>query len=177
MPGSTVEITVTGKKNFKGVTKVSYNVGKKDIGNATVDLVDFVATNKSNTQNPLRKAPALTIKNGAKKLGINKDYKVEYLYNNSTIIYKNINKEEPQKRYRNGAVLKTDFIVGDNSGTEILVKITGIGNYSGVKECTYRVMNPTSDISKAIVTINPVDYDGNTVFLEDSDIFVKYGGL
>lgn len=173
LPGETVLVTVTGKGNYKGKTTMSYKIVQKDIANASFDYPDYTFVSNNNNQNPLRKAPTLTVKNGVTKLVSGKDYTLEYSYNGNTVVYKSVKKNEAITRYRKGRVVKTDFIVGDDGGTEILVKVTGKGNYSGTKEYVYRVMNPSQNIANAIVTIDPVTYAGKMVYLDGKDITVK----
>ncbi len=98
----------------------------------------------------LLSAPVVTDTNG-KKLSLKRDYKIVGYYVGATLF---------DGKTLNGAPVP--------AGTEVTVKLEGVGNYKGKLETTYRIT--TYDISKMQIKAGKLSYDGGAVEFTADDI-------
>lgn len=156
--GSTVTVTIKGKKNFKGQVTGTFKIGAADIAADTSATVSDVVENakfKAPTVKVVSDLTGKTLAAGAKK-----DYTVKYLYNSNT---------EAHNRY--DEVVTSEKMV---AGTEYIARIIGAGNgFEGQKDIVFRAVDKKLDIAKATVTINrKLLFDGKEAKLDKNDITV-----
>lgn len=156
--GSTVTVTIKGKKNFKGQVTGTFKIGSADIAANTSATVSDVVENakfKAPTVKVVSDLTGKTLAAGAKK-----DYTVKYLYNSNT---------EAHNRY--DEVVTSEKMV---AGTEYIARIIGAGNgFEGQKDIVFRAVDKKLDIAKATVTINrKLLFDGKEAKLDKNDITV-----
>lgn len=166
--GKTVKVTVTPKKNFKGSPVVMYyTVGQFPINDAKYTLNDKVEGKWTD--------PKPVLKNGKTTLKATKDYNIEYFYAKDTKVKvgtgKNQKEETRAKFTKIDPKTCKDIIP---AGAEIKVRVTGIGNYTGEIEDTYKYVAKNFDISKATVKISGVYiYEkGKSITLDKKNISV-----
>lgn len=148
--GEDVTVTVTPtKKNIAGsAVTMTYTVEKYDVNDAVISIKDKV-TGKWSDPKPEVKNAKLN-----KKLAVNKDFTVEYFYANKTEVTvgtgKAAKKETRAKFEKINPKTCKDIIP---AGTEIVARITGIGNYTGERDFSYRYVGAKNDIGKAKVNV------------------------
>ena len=149
----TATVTVTGKGNFKGNDKATFEIKKKDIAAEDISVADVYAiiNNKGKVTNP-----KLTVKFGKKTLKLNNDYAVTYP-----------DLETEKDEAGNDKIVAKDY--------EITISTTAVKkdkkgnpvdsvNYTGTRKIKYTVReNNTQLMSKAKVTLEKtkVDYKNN----------------
>ncbi|GEM_PF-5380080 len=141
-------ITVTGKGNFSGKITLPFEITPKDLSQTAISVKDKVYTARANAF----KSSVTVLDTDGKKLKAGTDYNTpEYSWKSST---------------------------APSSGTTILVKITGKGNYTGSITASYRIIDKLYDISKAGVTVQPKTYTGKAVTLDPNagDLQVQLNG-
>ena len=140
------------QKNFKGTMSKTYTIVAQDITNLVSMTQDVAISSKKN----FWKSKVAVVDLDGKKLTQNKDYeKVTSYY---------LDRECTQP-----ATAETYPV-----DTEIFVKVTGKGNYTGEMIQSFRVRNEV--ISKAKVKINKQEYTGEPVMIDYRDITqVKVG--
>lgn len=102
-------VIITGKGNYSGSKKETFKIWQQDVDSIMLDIEVADALYAKGK----KATPAVKLKHGNYTLQKNKDYRIEY-FNNTAIAEKN----SPNAPY---------------------VKITGIGNYTGTKEVTFRI--------------------------------------
>ncbi|MBD5444454.1 MAG: hypothetical protein HDR29_02765, partial [Lachnospiraceae bacterium] len=162
-------IKITGKGNYTGVTKEYYfEISAKSISDYGMKAeAEAIAENK---------APKITLKNGTKKLTLNKHYRI-------TEILRKANGDKAEE-----IIYKCDTVTGNvTKGTkpnaaikdvgEYTVTLSGIekGGYTGTQTVDFRVIDKEHLISTAKVTKIPksMPYTGSEVELKEKDIEVK----
>lgn len=143
-------VTIKGKGNFKGTITIAYTIRQENLGDISISLPDVVYQNKAGK---FVSTPVITDKSGQKlKAGTDFD---------KNLVYK-----------CNGFVLnpKTHIIP---AGSTITLSVTGIGNYTGTVELSYRVTK--ASIKSASATIKSKTYTGSGITLKEDDIKVKFG--
>lgn len=156
--GSTVTVTIKGKKNFKGQVTGTFKIGAADIDDDATATVSDVVENakfKAPTVKVVSDLTGKTLAAGAKK-----DYTVQYLYNSNS---------DAHNRY--DEVVASEKMV---AGTEYIARIIGAGNgFEGHKDVVFRVVDKKLDIAKATVTVNrKLLFDGKEAKLDKNDITV-----
>ncbi|MCM1090924.1 MAG: pectinesterase family protein [Butyrivibrio sp.] len=160
------QAVIKGKGSFKGTRTVDFTIEAKklkDNDNEADNVICVIPDVAFNNAGKYISKPVLTDTDG-KKLVANKDYKiVSYTYKVA-----GADTELPAS----GVSLEV--------GTEITVKLNGIGGYAGQNDedavCTYTYKVTKADFSKAKITIKPQSYTGKAVTLTQDDITVKVGG-
>ncbi len=158
----TANITVKGKKNYKGTISGKFTIVQQNASELFVSSTDVeykkaagvVAASKT----------TVTDVNG-KVLAPGKDYRVGYAYVNNTRL------ADGTMKTANAAVnLQKDIIPVE---TLIAVKITGMGNYKGNTQTVIRICKKS--ISSAKVTVKPQTYTGSEVQPGIDQMTVKLG--
>ena len=148
------EIIIKGKGNFKGTQTKEFTIESKALNDAdfpvTLTVPDKAFVNKAGKY---VSKPVLTDVDG-NKLTAGKDYERAIVYT-----------------LEDGTELNSRSKV--NVGTNIQVKVTGMGAYTGELEGAYRIT--ASDFTKAKIRISPQIYSGHAIMLEQGDITVKVG--
>ncbi|MBD5484705.1 MAG: hypothetical protein HDR18_04150 [Lachnospiraceae bacterium] len=148
----TATVTVTGKGNFKGNDKATFEIEKKDIGDEDIIVADVYAiiNNKGKVTNP-----KVTVKYGKKTLKLNSDYAVTYP-DFETVKDADGKDKIVAKDYE--ITISTTAVKKDKKGNPI-----DSVNYTGSKTIKYTVReNGTQLMSKAVIklTDSKVDYAG-----------------
>lgn len=145
-PNKVPTMTITLKGNYKGKIMKTYDIGEQDLKHITMSAVDKQWSNKAGNYVSV---PVLTDIDG-KKLSAGKDYDKQIQY------------------FLDGELLdKNDKL---NPGDEIIVKVSALpgSGYYGEKETTYRITQKM--INKVKFTVEPKDYTGENITIEEKDI-------
>ena len=150
-------ITIKGKGNFKGKITKTFSIIKKSLDDAD-EPVKLLAADVAyvNKAGKYMSKPILTDVSG-KKLKVGSDYEVKY--------YKYDKTGEAGEELTAGSIMDVN--------TDILVKVTGKGNYEGELTAVYRICE--YNFAKAKISVAPQTYTGNPVMLNEYDISVKVG--
>ncbi len=147
-------IIIKGKGNFKGTQEKEFTIESKALNDAdspvTLMVPDKAFVNKAGKY---ISKPVLTDADG-KKLAAGKDYERVIVYS-----------------LEDGTELNSKSKV--NVGTNIKVKVTGKGAYTGELEGIYRIT--ACDFTKAKIRISPQIYSGQAITLNQDDLTVKVG--
>ncbi len=147
-------VTVTFTGNYKGTPSVTktFHIEPKHIVETEITVKDIVLNTKPGKY---RSTPVVKDTDG-KKLKAGVDYIVSYELDFEPIGPK-------------------DRITDPN--TEIIVRVTGQGNYYGDTTEEYRILPKGKDISKATFTIKPQEYTGSEIELDlfDDTITARMG--
>lgn len=136
-------ITVKGKGNYTGTLKESFSILSKSI--IEEDICITAPDVLYNAKGKYQSVPVVTDQDG-KKLKAGKDYKItEYIANG-----------QPLPAVQDLA-----------AGTEVTIRIQGMGSYQGERTCTYRITE--KNLSKAGFKISPVEYTGEAIQFSESD--------
>ncbi|MCR4922656.1 MAG: hypothetical protein K5931_01465, partial [Lachnospiraceae bacterium] len=145
----TAEAVIKGKGKYTGSRVESFDIVRRDISTLRLNISDVKYSNKANAYK--NNKYVFTDDNYKdQKLKLNRDYTLEY-----------------EEDYGSPDV-----------GTEIKVTIAGKGNYTGSMTASYRVIDPTKDISKAKVVINKgkaYEYTGSQIEPSYSEISLLLG--
>lgn len=136
-------VTVKGKGNYKGSKSVPFTIIEKDLTDS--DITISVPDKVYNAKGKYQSTPVVTDSEG-KKLKAGKNYKI--------VGY-----------YVDGREMPSTSVL--SIGTEITVKIEGIGSYKNGREVTYRISE--RDISKATIKISDVEYTGGSITFTEED--------
>jgi uncharacterized repeat protein (TIGR02543 family) len=158
----TANITIKGKKNFKGIISDKFTITQKDISGLSVTASDAVYKNAVGVAAGAK--PVVRDTNG-QLLVEGTDYKVSYSYMNDT-------------RLADGTTVKAGTNVNMTkhilpAETEIKVTVTGQGSYKGTAAATARICSKS--IASAKVTVRPQTYTGEEVQPGSDQIAVKVG--
>lgn len=147
-------IIIKGKGNFKGTQEKEFTIESKALNDAdspvTLMVPDKAFVNKAGKY---ISKPVLTDADG-KKLAVGKDYERVIVYS-----------------LEDGTELNSKSKV--NVGTNIKVKVTGKGAYTGELEGIYRIT--ACDFTKSKIRISPQIYSGQAITLNQDDLTVKVG--
>ena len=142
-------VIVKFQGNCKGTPEVvkNYTINPKSLEKVYATTADVVWSNKAG--NYISKI-TLTDTDG-KKLVAGTDYEktIQYLDNDGIPI--------------------VDLKASYPAGTKFTAVITAKGNYTGTKRVEYRLIDKTEDISKATFRIDPKEFTGAAIELEDND--------
>lgn len=159
------EITIKGKKNFKGTISRKFTITPQSVAELSVSATDVPYQKKAGVLTAA-KTTTVTDANG-KTLVEGTDYRVSYSYLNNTILE---DKDGTSRKEKEG-VKNTDIIP---EGTIIVVKVTGSGNYNGNVETAIKICKKS--IASAKVTVKPQIYTGSEVQPGADQMTVKVGG-
>lgn len=156
-------ITIKGKGNYSGSKKVYFTIAPKSLTNEngiTIAANDKIVSTKKNGY----KQSFKVYDSDGKALGSND-------YDTKTVIYTLIETENADGTISMpNQVLDKNSIVPANSVIRITVQ--GKGNYAGGEAYgTYRILENSHDISKAVIQINNQAYTGNPVLITDQSQF------
>ena len=159
--GKKPSIKITGKGNYTGVREeISFEISPKNINDhGMIVKAESVAEGK-----PYK----ITVKNGTKKLSLNKHYII-------TTIEK-VKDGQKESVYKDETGAKSNSVKLDAG--EYIVTIQGVaGNgYRGSREETFRVVDKDHLISNVkISSITPKEYTGSEVTLTDTELKLKSG--
>ena len=154
----TASIRIQGQGNYKDFKTFTFEINQRSIDNkeikVTLDKTVLVYNGK------VQKVPTLTIQDNAKKLKLNTDYTISYMYNNKTCLAKDI----------------------VNIGT-YQIKIAGRGNYKGETLAEFSIRGSLTNVDKENIKIgtllpnnifketNSFVYTGNEI---KPDVVIKY---
>ena len=157
------ELTVTGKKNYKGkITVGKFKIEQQDVAKLSASATDVVYQNKAGVLAASK--TTVTDVNG-KTLVEGTDYRVSYVYVNDTLLA-----DGTLKKAKASVNMQKDVIPVE---TLIAVKIKGAGNYKGELQTSIRVCRKS--IASAKVTVKPQTYTGSEVQPGSDQITVKLG--
>ena len=149
-------VKVTGKGNFKGTdTFATFKICQADMEATGIHVVanDVVFQNK-----PGKWVTKYTVVGpDGKALKAGTDYEKNVEFTNA----------QPNE------LITADKTVA--AGTQIRIKVTGAGAYTGSATGTYRILSAGHDISKLTATLDPKTYTGEKVTLSKDDIVWKSG--
>ncbi|MDE6014766.1 MAG: leucine-rich repeat protein [Acetatifactor sp.] len=158
----TADITVKGKKNYKGTINNKFTIVQQDIKELSATATDVVYQNKAGVVAGSK--TTVTDVNG-KTLTEGTDYRVSYAYVNDTYLADGTFKKA------NAAVnIQKDVIPVE---TLIAVKITGAGGYKGNTQTYIRVCKKS--IASAKVTVRAQTYTGSEIQPGMDQMTVKIG--
>ncbi|MDE6699529.1 MAG: hypothetical protein K2K10_00715 [Acetatifactor sp.] len=158
----TADITVKGKKNYKGTINNKFTIVQQDIKELSATATDVVYQNKAGVVAGSK--TTVTDVNG-KTLTEGTDYRVSYAYVNDTYLADGTFKKA------NAAVnIQKDVIPVE---TLIAVKITGAGGYKGNTQTYIRVCKKS--IASAKVTVQAQTYTGSEIQPGMDQMTVKIG--
>lgn len=155
------ELTLRGKKNFKGTITKSFTIVQQDVSELSVLATDVVYKNSAGVVASSK--PIVTDING-KTLVEGTDYTVSYLYTDNTQL------SDGTLKNANSAVNLTKDIIP--AETTITVKISGRGNYKGNKQNDYIRVCKRS-IASAKVTVQNQIYTGSEIQPDKDQMTVK----
>lgn len=157
-------ITITGIGNYTGVLKRNFIISQQDISNLEIFAPDMVYSKKEDKVYFHSRPEIMDTDGKFLKLGV--DYRItKYMYKNRTVL------ENSRVRVAGDEVGKTDRMP---IGTELLVTIAGIGNYTGNVTANYKIV--LNDIRKAKVTVCSQYFTGMPITPGKNQITVKIGG-
>lgn len=157
------DITIKGKKNFKGTFTRKFKIEKQNLENLSVFATDVVYKNSAGVVASSK--PIVTDING-KTLVEGTDYKVTYRYADNTQL-----SDGKLKKAGEQVNLTTDIIPVE---TTIIVEISNLGMYTGKKQTSIKVCRKS--IASAKVTVKPQTYTGSEIQPGTDQITVKVGG-
>lgn len=143
------EITVKGKKNFKGTRTEKFTIVQQNVAELSVSATDVMYKNAAGVVATSK--TTVTDVNG-KVLAEGKDYKVSYTYLNNTRLTNGTLKKAGTK------VTQKDIIPVE---TLIKVEVDGAGNYTGNAQTVIRIYKKS--IASAKVTVKPQIYTGSEI--------------
>ncbi|MGN1314622.1 MAG: hypothetical protein ACI4VG_06350, partial [Lachnospiraceae bacterium] len=154
-------VVIKGKGNYSGTLEVHYEIVQKDLtqypGSVSIVAKDKVeSTKKNGWKQSIAVYDADGKKLNTKDYDKNAEYKLTKLPENTP------------------TTLKPDQVLSDPTtfvpaGSEITVTVKLMGNYTGTVSQTYRILKVGYDISKANIKINPKEYTGKEVLIEQKD--------
>jgi uncharacterized repeat protein (TIGR02543 family) len=172
--GTPVMMVITGKGDYTGELKVTYNVsGAFDISDPIISVAagNIVYANKANICKP-----KITVKNTytgtTLKAGAKADYVVDsYKYTDDTVVVRKSGKLLTHHLVAAGTVvdMKNDIIP---AGTVIEATLKGVNKYSGQVSTRFSYIY---DMTKASVKVANQTYTGRAVVPTKSAIVVKVG--
>lgn len=162
MGRGTADITVKGKKNYKGKISGKFKIDQRDVAPLSVSATDVVYQNKAGALAASK--TTVTDVNG-KTLVEGTDYRVSYAYLSDTRLADGTLKKE-----NTSVDMQKDVIPVE---TLIAVRINGIGNYKGNTQTAIRVCRKS--IASAKVTVKAQTYTGSEIQPDIDQITVKMG--
>ncbi len=141
-------VKVKGKGNYSFTKKAAFCIVAKDLSEEDISVT---APDKFEGAKSFLSTPVVTDENG-KKLKVNRDYQIEGYFAGDDEL-------NAQSKLQ--------------AGTEVIVKIRGIGSYTGNTQAVYRVA--ARDISKVKATPAKLEYNGGTV--EYTELMIESGML
>ncbi|MCR4739732.1 MAG: InlB B-repeat-containing protein [Lachnospiraceae bacterium] len=150
-------VTVTGKGNYSGKDVAYFTIQPKSLKDEDVTVDDILPEITDGKD----KKPIPKVKWGKKALANKKDYTIEYLDEAGNTV--------------------TAFKAANTEGKHYTVRVTGTGNYTGVVEKEYVIVNTSRKlVSKLAVTINNLKYEDRNeegeIKHKDNQLIVKDGG-
>lgn len=157
---------VSGIGNYSGKVIFNYAIEKKSVSDneISISVKDVIYKNKAG----IYKSKVVVKDANGKKLSAGKDYKdVVYSYGEDTVVKQMIGKNnyKPYIRKAGEKIDDNDIIPVE---TEIIVTLSGTGNYNGEGHADFRFIS--TDISKVKVSIAPKYYTGKAVRISKNDI-------
>ncbi len=166
-------IIITGKGNFSGTDRSNHFViTARDLKQEV--LMSFADKVYSAKKNGWKAVPVLT--DNGKKLVAGTDYDKNISYTYASIpegkeVF-DVSTKAPVAREIGDPVGENDILP---TGTEVMIEVSGIKNYTGELSCIYRIT--AGDISKAKITVKNKEYTGKKVTLNKEDITITLGGV
>lgn len=161
---NTADITIKGKKNYKGTVSRKFKIDQQDVSKLSVDATDVVYQKKEGV---LESSKITVTDVNGKTLVKDADYRVSYLYVNDTYLA-----DGTLKKAKATVNLQKDVIPAE---TLIEVRISGSGNYKGNNQENYiRVCKKS--IASAKVTVKAQTYTGSEIQPGVDQMTIK-GGL
>ncbi|MBQ1530941.1 MAG: Ig-like domain-containing protein [Solobacterium sp.] len=167
-------VSVILKGNYKGtVANNNFLIMEEDISYMRITAADTVySASKKGTKNYVK--PVIYDYEG-KKLTLNKDYTLTYYYAQDA----KVNGSSTYNRSYGTPIRSTDV---PNAGTVIAVEATGIGSYYGTLKAEYKVIQKSTNLSSAKVTVNYqngkkkyFEYSGAQIVPGKDNLTVKVG--
>lgn len=163
---NTADITIKGKKNYKGTVSRKFKIDQQDISKLSVDATDVVYQKKAGV---LESSKVTVTDVNGKTLVKDTDYRISgYSYYNDTTL---ADKDGTLRKEKTPVKLQEDIIPAE---TIIVVNIMGAGNYKGNTTTYIRVCK--KGIASMKVTVKPQTYTGSEIQPGKDQMTVKGEG-
>ncbi len=156
-------VTIRGKGNFTGNTKVNYVITKRKL----TDHILYYASDRTVSRKAFGVKPSHTVRDqrNGKALKCGTDYTIKAcVYEDAQVTVKNGKEGKEEIRKKGDAVDKNDVIP---ENTRIRLTITGNGCFEGDAEAVLRILPAGTDISGGVFMVADQEYTGRPVLITD----------
>lgn len=166
-------MTITFKGNFAGTVRKEFSITPGDLENTTLTLKDVTYQNQAG-----KCKPSVVIKDtNGKTLNSGTDYRKltfsDITYVRDTTVERIVNKKRVKVICEEGTAVNAADIVP--AGTELMVTVTGIGNYDGTRISGYYRVTKSQISSAKIKVLKKQIYNKNELCPGKPDLKVTVG--